>query len=84
MTYLAASREQVQQMAEVGSKHAQPAGEEGLKLVWINTWNCWKESTTIEPTIIDDNPKYPGGNYGFDFLEIIRDVYGVETYYTSP
>jgi hypothetical protein len=84
MTYLAASREQVQQMAEVGSKHAQPAGEEGLKLVWINTWNCWKEATTIEPTIIDDKPKYPGGNYGFDFLEIIRDVYGVETYYTSP
>ena len=83
-TYYASSREQVQQMAEVGRKHVEPAGEEGLQLVWINTWNCWKEATSIEPTIIDDNPKYPGGNYGFDFLEIIRDVYGAETFYTSP
>ena len=81
---LAESRDQVLQMAEVARKHTEPAGDEGLKLIWINTWNCWGESTTIEPTIIDGNPKYPGGNYGFDFLEIIRDVYGVETYYTSP
>jgi len=81
---LADNKEQVTQMAEVARKHAEPAGEEELKLVWVNTWNCWGESTTIEPTIIDDNLNYPGGNYGFDFLEIIRDVFGEETYYTSP
>jgi hypothetical protein len=80
---LAESRDQVVQMAEMARKHAEPAGDEGLRLIWVNTWNCWGEGTTIEPTIEDENP-YPGGNYGFDFLEIIQDVYGVETYYTSP
>ena len=72
------------QMAEVARKHAEPAGAEGLKLIWVNTWNYWKEATSVEPTIVDDSPKYPGGNYGFDFLEVIRDVFGEETYYTSP
>ena len=72
---LAESKEQVTLMAEVARNHAEPAGEEGLKLIWVNTWNCWKEATTIEPTIEDDVPKYPGGNYGFEFLEIIRDVF---------
>jgi hypothetical protein len=81
---LAENRDQVLQIAKVARKHAEPAGEEGLKLVWINTWNCWGEGTTIEPTVLDDKPKYPGGNYGFDFLEIIREVYGSETYYNSP
>lgn len=80
---LAESRDQVVQMAEVARKHAEPAGEEGLQLIWVNTWNCWGEGTTVEPTIVEENG-YPGGNYGFDFLEIIREVYGEETYYTSP
>ncbi len=79
----AESREQVFDMAEVARKHAEPAGAEGLQLIWVNTWNCWGEATTIEPTI-EDSPKYPVGNYGFDFLEIIREVFGIETYYTSP
>jgi hypothetical protein len=54
-----------------------------LKLIWLNTWNCWGESTTVEPTI-DQGPKYPTGNYGFDMLEVVEEVFGRETYYTSP
>ena len=51
-TYVPAmSRDQVVAMAEVARQYAQPAGSQGWKLVWINTWNNWAESTTIEPTI---------------------------------
>jgi hypothetical protein len=79
----AASKEQVIQIAEVARDHAQPAGEENLKLIWLNTWNNWAETTTVEPTI-DQGPKYPAGNYGFDMLEVVEEVFGSETYYTSP
>ncbi len=78
----AMSRDQVVAMAEVARQYAQPAGSQGWKLVWINTWNNWAEATTIEPTI-DQGPKYPLGNYQFDFLEIVRDVFGVETFGSS-
>jgi len=77
------SKEQVTQIAEVTRDHAQPAGEEKLKLIWLNTWNNWAETTTVEPTI-DQGPKYPAGNYGFDMLEVVEEVFGSETYYTSP
>jgi len=79
----AESKEQVLQIAEVARKHAEPSGAENLQFIWANTWNCWGESTTIEPTI-KQGPSYPVGNYHFDFLEIVREVFGVETYYTSP
>ncbi len=85
----AMSKDQVVAMAEVSRKYAQPAGRQGWKLVWINTWNNWAEATTIEPTI-DQGPKYPAGNYQFDMLEIVRDIFGAETFgssapeYTSP
>lgn len=79
----AESKEQVLEMARVARKHAEPAGEEQLKLIWLNTWNCWGESTTVEPTI-DQGAKYPTGNYGFDMLEVVEEVFGSETYYTSP
>jgi hypothetical protein len=79
----ATSKEQVIQMAEVARKHAQPAGQAGMKFVWLNTWNNWGETTTVEPTI-DQGPKYPAGNYGFDMLEVVREVFGSETFYTSP
>ncbi len=75
----AASKDQVVAMAEVARKYAQPAGSKGWKLIWINTWNNWAEATTIEPTIAQ-GPKYPMGNYQFDFLEIVRDVFGAETF----
>jgi hypothetical protein len=79
----ATSKEQVIQIAEVARDHAQPAGQENLKLIWLNTWNNWAETTTVEPTI-DQGPKYPAGNYGFDMLEVVKEVFGSETYYTSP
>jgi hypothetical protein len=80
---LAGSADQVHDMAEMARGYAEPAGAEGLRYIWVNTWNCWGETTTIEPTI-EEEPQFAGGNYGFDFLEIIREVYGIETFYTSP
>jgi hypothetical protein len=29
---------------------------------------------------MDQGPKYPAGNYGFDMLEIIRDIFGAQTF----
>jgi len=79
----AESKEQVLQIAEVARKHSEPVGTENLQFIWVNTWNCWGESTTIEPTI-EQGPKYPIGNYKYDFLEAAREVFGVETYSNSP
>jgi hypothetical protein len=79
----AESIDQVIQMAEVARKHAEPAGQEGLQFIWLNTWNNWAETTTVEPTA-NEGPKYPAGNYHFDMLEVVQEVFGVETYYTSP
>jgi hypothetical protein len=79
----AQSKDQVTKMAMVARKYAEPVGSSGLKLIWINTWNDWAETTTIEPTA-NLGPKYPAGNYQFDMLEVVRDVFGRETYYTSP
>jgi hypothetical protein len=75
----AESRDQALAMAQVAAKYAQPVGSQGWKLIWENTWNNWAETTTIEPTI-DKGPKYPAGNYQFDMLEIIREVFGVVTF----
>jgi hypothetical protein len=66
-------------MAETVRKHAQPVGSLGQKLIWINTWNNWAEMTTIEPTKYLE-PKYPAGNYYFDMLEVVREVFGVQTF----
>ncbi|MBI3739838.1 MAG: hypothetical protein HY258_12390, partial [Chloroflexi bacterium] len=54
-------------------------GSQGWKLIWLNTWNNWPETTTFEPTAAE-GPKYPAGNYQFDFLEVIRDVFGPEVF----
>jgi hypothetical protein len=75
----ATSKDQVTAMAELALKYAQPVGSQGWKLVWLNTWNNWPETTTVEPTI-NQGPKYPAGNYGFDFVEIVRDVFGPEVF----
>lgn len=75
----ATSKEQVIAMAEMARRHAQPVGSQGQQLIWVNTWNCWAETTTVEPTA-NLGAKYPAGNYQFDMLEVIRDVFGVETY----
>ncbi len=79
----AQSKDQVAQMAMVARKYAQPVGSNGLKLIWLNTWNNWAETTTVEPTA-NLGPKYPAGNYQFDMLEVIQEVFGRQTYYDSP
>jgi Glycosyltransferase WbsX len=79
-TYIPAnSRKQVAKMARVVRNHAHGAGTSGTKLVWINTWNNWPETTTVEPTA-PSPPKYPAGNYGYDMLKVIRGVFGPETF----
>lgn len=79
-TYLPAmSKEQVTAMAEVVRRHARPVGTEGSTLVWLNTWNNWPETTTFEPTAAS-GPKYPAGNYQFDMLEVVREVFGLKTF----
>jgi len=75
----AESKEQVIAMANVAAKYAQPVGSQNWKLIWVNTWNNWAETTTIEPTA-DDGPKYPAGNYQFDMLDIIREIFGTATF----
>jgi hypothetical protein len=79
-TYIpATSKEDVIKMAMVVRQYAQPTGSQGWKLVWLNTWNNWAETTTFEPTIIS-GPKYPAGNYQFDMLEVIQEVFGLKTF----
>lgn len=70
-------------MALVARRHAQPVGSSGQRLIWLNTWNNWAETTTVEPTAAQ-GPKYPAGNYQFDMLEVNRDVFGSETFFDSP
>jgi hypothetical protein len=79
-TYIpAASKDQVLAMAQIVAKHAQPVGSQGWKLIWLNTWNNWAETTTFEPTIAS-GPKYPAGNYQFDMLDVILEVFGAKTF----
>jgi len=75
----AESKDQVIAAADVAAKYAQPVGSQNWKLVWLNTWNNWAETTTVEPTI-DSGPKYPAGNYQFDMLDIVKQVFGAETF----
>lgn len=75
----ARSKDQVAAMAAVARDNSEPVGKSGQRLVWINTWNDWAETTTIEPTV-DLGPKYPAGNYGFDMLEVVRDTFGPQTF----
>lgn len=75
----ALNKEQVVDLATMIRAHAQPSGSEGWKLIWLNTWNNWPETTTFEPTA-DSGPKYPAGNYQFDMVEIVRDIFGSVTF----
>ncbi len=79
----ALSKDQVTSMAQVARDNAEPVGSLNQKLVWIDTWNNWAEATTIEPTA-EQGAQYPAGNYQFDMLEIVRDVFGAETFGDSP
>jgi hypothetical protein len=78
----AESKAQVIHMAEVARSYANPEGREAEKIVWLNTYNNWAETTTIEPTIASGT-KYPAGNYQFDLLEVVEEVFGKETFWDS-
>ncbi len=75
----ALGKDQVLAMAEMARRHAEPVGSQEQKFIWVNTWNCWGETTTIEPTI-ELGPRYPAGNYHFDMLEVVLEVFGAVTY----
>ncbi|MEW5870621.1 MAG: glycoside hydrolase family 99-like domain-containing protein [Chloroflexota bacterium] len=75
----ALNKEQVIATAQVARENAEPVGSLNQRLIWINTWNNWAEATTIEPTA-NRGAKYPAGNYQFDMLEIVRAIFGVETF----
>ena len=47
-------------------------------MIWLNTWNNWAETTMVEPTA-DLDLKYPAGNYQFDIMEGVREVFGAST-----
>jgi glycoprotein endo-alpha-1,2-mannosidase len=70
---LARSKEEVKQIFLVAREILD--SKSGPKVVWVTSWNEWHEGTAIEPTI-SGGPKYPGGNYGYDFLEALSEVFG--------
>jgi hypothetical protein len=70
---LAQSKDEVKQMFLM-AKETLDAKPSGPKIVWITSWNEWHEGTAIEPTETGGK-KYPGGNYGFDFLEALSEVF---------
>ena len=71
----AISKADVVKMFRVARDNSEPALDTDLRISWITSFNEWHETTTIEPTILDDKPKYPLGNYGFDFLEAVQEVF---------
>ncbi len=54
----------------------------GRNWIFLSTFNAWPEATTVEPVCNwkykNCEPDYSNdrGYYGFDFLEVIRDVFG--------
>jgi hypothetical protein len=73
---LAQSKEEVKEMFRVAKDIVDAKPEP--RIVWITritSWNEWHEGSAIEPTVLD-GPKYPGGNYGYDFLEALSEVFG--------
>lgn len=70
---LAQSKQEVLQMFQVAKDIVD--AKEGPKIVWITSWNEWHEGSAIEPTV-SEGRKYPGGNYGYDFLEALHEIFG--------
>ncbi|MFC1888606.1 hypothetical protein ACFL4G_02505 [Thermodesulfobacteriota bacterium] len=78
----ASSREDVVSMFQVAKDSSEPAYDGNLHISWITSFNEWHETTTIEPTIVDGGPDYPcqgPANYGFDFLDAVREVFHPES-----
>jgi hypothetical protein len=72
----------VEALARVSLAHAQPVGSKQQRIVWLNTFNNWAETTTVEPTK-STGAKYPAGDYGYDMLNAVRDVFGARTFGTG-
>jgi len=70
---LAQSKDEVVEMFRV-AKEISDAKHSGQNIVWITSWNEWHEGTAIEPTVTGGT-KYPGGNFGFDFVEAVSEVF---------
>ena len=70
---LAQNQDEVKQMFHV-AREILDQKQTGLPIVWITSWNEWHEGTAIEPTV-EGGAKYPGGNYGYDFLEALAEVF---------
>ena len=71
----ASSKDDVVKMFRVARDQAEPAYTTDLHISWITSFNEWHETTTIEPAVQDADPKYPCGNYGFDFMEAVQEVF---------
>jgi hypothetical protein len=78
----ARSRSEVEDLARVSLAHAPPSPESAQHLIWLNTFNNWAETTTVEPTA-STGPKYPAGNYRYDMLNAVGKVFGSRTYGTG-
>jgi hypothetical protein len=70
---LAQNKQEVVEIFKVAREVANAAGGP-TRVIWITSWNEWHEGTSIEPTVTG-GPKYPGGNYGHDFLEAVSEVF---------
>jgi len=71
----ASSKADVVKMFQVAKDASEPAYDTDLHISWITSFNEWHETTTIEPTIVEGEAEYPGGNYGFDLLEAVQEVF---------
>jgi hypothetical protein len=69
---LAQNKQEVVEIFKVAREIADASGSP--KVIWITSWNEWHEGTAIEPTVTG-GAKYPGGNYGYDFLEAVSEVF---------
>lgn len=78
----AQSQAEVEALARVSLAHATTVPGTSQRVIWLGTWNNWAETTTVEPTAAL-GPKYPAGNYQFDMLNAIKDVFGARTYGTG-
>jgi hypothetical protein len=70
---LAQNKQEVVEIFKVARELANAAGGPA-KVIWITSWNEWHEGTSIEPTVTG-GAKYPGGNFGYDFLEAVSEVF---------
>ena len=72
LRYSMTSVDEFRAFAELARDTATFSAAAGARVVWITSWNEWYEGTSIEPTY---NGPALETNYGFQLLEVIRDVF---------